>query len=159
MNTVKDKIEKNEKSEKSGTQELLRALYKNVKMGSDSIINIMPKVEGSELRQELTAELNRYEEFAKEIGKELYDAGEEPKEENLLTKLGAKMGMAMNTMMDATDSHIAQMMIEGATMGITENVKLLREYENKACSERALTLARETVQFMEDSVERMKNYL
>ena len=148
-----------EKTEKSCTQEFLCELYKNIKMGSDAIINVMPKVDGKELRQELTAELNRYEEFAKEIAKEIYDGGEEPKEEGILSKLGAKMGMAMNTMMDSTDSHIAQMMIEGATMGITENTKLIHEYENKPCSERSLKLAKETVAFMEDSVERMKNYL
>ena len=153
MNTVKEKTEKN------STQELLCELYKNVKMGADSIINIMPKVSGKELRQEMTAELNRYEEFAKEIANELHEAGEEAKEDNILAKLGAKMGMAMNTMMDSTDSHIAQMMIEGATMGITENTKLIHEYENKHCSERSLKLARETVRFMEDSVERMKKYL
>ena len=153
MNTVKEKTEKN------ATQELLCELYKNVKMGSDSIINIMPKVNGKELRQEMTAELNRYEEFAKEIAKELHASGEEAKEDNILAKLGAKVGMAMNTMMDSTDSHIAQMMIEGATMGITENTKLIHEYENKNCSERSLKLARQTVEFMEDSVERMKNYL
>ena len=153
MNTVK------EKNEKTCTQEFLCELYKNMKMGSDSIINLMPKVDGKELRQELTAELNRYEELSKEIAKEIYNGGEEPKEENILAKLGAKMGMAMNTMMDSTDSHIAQMMIEGATMGITENTKLIHEYENKHCSERSLKLARETVSFMEDSVERMKKYL
>ena len=153
MNTVK------EKNEKTCTQEFLCELYKNMKMGSDSIINLMPKVDGKELRQELTAELNRYEELSKEIAKEIYNGGEEPKEENILAKLGARMGMAMNTMMDSTDSHIAQMMIEGATMGITENTKLIHEYENKSCSERSLKLARETVAFMEDSVERMKKYL
>lgn len=150
MNTVK---------EKSATQEFLCELYKNVKMGSDAIVNILPKVEGKELRQELTAELNRYEEFAKEIANEIISSGDDPKEDNILAKLGAKMGMAMNTMMDSTDSHIAQMMIEGATMGITENTKLIHEYENKNCSERSLKLARQTVAFMEDSVERMKNYL
>ena len=150
MNTVQ---------EKTATQEFLGELYKNMKMGSDSIVNILPKVDGKELRQELTAELDRYEEFAKEIAKELHASGEEAKEDNILSKLGAKVGMAMNTMMDSTDSHIAQMMIEGATMGITENTKLIHEYENKNCSERSLKLARETVRFMEDSVERMKNYL
>jgi hypothetical protein len=68
MNTVKEKTEKN------ATQELLCELYKNVKMGSDSIINIMPKVNGKELRQEMTAELNRYEEFAKEMARYIFVA-------------------------------------------------------------------------------------
>ena len=144
---------------KTCTEEFLGDLYKNMKMGADSIVNILPKVQDGDLKQELTAELNRYEEFAKEIGNMLYEEGETPKEESFLAKLGAKMGMAMNTMMDSTSSHIAQMMIEGATMGITENTKLIRQYENKRCSEQALSLAKETVRFMEDSVERMKQYL
>ena len=144
---------------KTCTEEFLGDLYKNMKMGADSIVNILPKVQDGDLKQELTAELNRYEEFAKEIGNLLYEEGETPKEENVMTKMMSKVGMAMNTMIDSTDSHIAQMMIEGATMGITENTKLLRKYENKRCSEQALSLAKETVRFMEDSVERMKQYL
>ena len=89
----------------------------------------------------------------------LYDEGETPKEENIMTKMMSKVGMAMNTMMDSTDSHIAQMMIEGATMGVTENTKLLRKYENKGCSEKSMAIAKETIKFMEDTVERMKAYL
>ena len=142
-----------------GSEELLSALYKNIKMGSDSIINLMPKVKGSALREEMTAELNRYEKFAKEIGDLLYQEGDTPKEEGWMTKMSAKMGMAMNTMIDASDSHIAQMMIEGATMGITENTKLLRKYENTHCSEASLSIAKKSIKFMEDSVERMKKYL
>ena len=149
----------NTTQEKTATKEFLGDLYKNIKMGADSIVNIMPKVEDGALRQELTAQLNRYEEFAKEIGGMIYDEGGTPEEEGMMAKMGAKLGMAMNTMMDSTASHIAQMMIEGATMGITENTKLIREYENKHCSEKSLSVARKTVRFMEDSVERMKKYL
>ena len=141
------------------TAALLQSVYKNVKMASDSILTLMPKVQDGALREEMTAELNRYEEFAKKIGDMLYESGVTPKEEGFMTKLGSKMGMAMNTMMDSTSSHLAQMIIEGATMGITENTKLIREYENKSCSEKSLALARQTVRFMEDTVERMKNYL
>ena len=144
---------------KHTTEFFLEELYKNMKMGADAIVNILPKVEEGDLRQELTAELNRYEEFAKEIGDMLYKMGSKPEEKGIMAKLGAKMGMAMNTMMDSTPSHIAQMMIEGATMGITENTKLVREHENKNCSEKALALGKQTVHFMEDSVERMKKYL
>lgn len=144
---------------KGCTEELLGALYKNIKMGADSILNTLPKVEESRLRRELTAQLNRYEELAGDIGKELCDCGASPEEKGMMAKLGAKMGIAMNTAIDSTPSHIAQMMIEGATMGITENTKLLRKYENSSCSEQALKLTKESIKFMEDSVERMKKYL
>ena len=149
----------NNTQEKNHTKAFLGELYKGIKMGSDSIVNILPKVEDGNLKQELTAQLNRYEEFAKEMGKMIRDEGGTPEEEGMMAKMGAKIGMAMNTMMDSTSSHIAQMMIEGATMGITENTRLIREYENKHCSEKSLKLARQTVEFMEDSVERMKRYL
>ncbi len=141
------------------TKELLTDLYKNMKMGAQSIIDLMPKVKDENLRTEMTAELNRYEEFSKDIATQLTEAGGTPKEENPVAKLAAKMGMAMNTMTDSTTSHLAQMMIEGATMGVTENTKLIREYENKHCSEKALSTARKSVKFMEDTVKRMKQYL
>ena len=144
---------------KTCTEQFLSELYKNMKMGSDSIINVMPKVSGGDLRQEMTAQLNRYEELAKKIGNLLYEEGVTPEEDGFFAKMMSKMGMTMNTLMDSTDSHIAQMMIEGATMGITENTKLLREYENKSCSEKSLSLAKETIHFMEDTVERLKQYL
>jgi protein-disulfide isomerase-like protein with CxxC motif len=140
-------------------EEFLAELYKNMKMGSDSILHLMPKVSGSDLRDEMTAQLNRYEELTGRIGEALRENGREAREENVMTKVMSKMGMTVNTMMDATDSHIAQMMIEGATMGITENTKLLRQCENKGCSEQALSLARESIRFMEDTVERLKRYL
>lgn len=139
--------------------ELLSDLYRNMKMGSNSIVDLLPKVEDRAMREEMTSELNQYEKFTKEISSMLNDMGVKPTEEGFMARMGAKMGIAMNTMTDSTSSHIAQMMIEGATMGITENTKLIREYENKQCSEAALRMGRDTVKFMENSVEKLKSYL
>ncbi len=145
--------------EKNPTETLLEEMYKNVKMGSDSLVNIMNRVKDQKFREELTAELNRYEEFAAQIGKSIYNTGNMPKEENVWTKMSAKMGMAMNTMMDSTTSHLAQMVIEGATMGITEMTRLLREYENTSCSEDTLKIAKQIIKFEESTIETMKQYL
>ena len=141
------------------TVELLLELYKNMKMGADSIVNISSKVGEGALRDELAKELDSYEAYAKKIGKLIYNAGDTPKEENIMTKMATKMGMAMNTLTDSTESHIAQMMIEGTTMGITENTKLIKQYERDGADEAALKLGRETVKFMEESVETLKNFL
>ena len=149
----------NEVKKQDPTVEFLSELYKTVKMGSDSIINISSKVKDGLLRDELMRELDTYEKYAKRIGKLIYESGNTPKEENIMAKLGAKMGMAMNTMTDSTESHIAQMMIEGATMGITENMKLISTYEKKDISEEALKLGRDTVRYMEETVENLKKFL
>ena len=142
-----------------GTENFLAELYKNVKMGADSTINVLSKVPDGELRDELTREINEYESFAKTIETMIYDMGDTPKEESILTKMGAKIGMAMNTMNDSSTQHIAQMVIEGATMGVTEIIRLIRENEITNCSEKVLKLARDIVAFEEDTVEQMKKFL
>ena len=141
------------------TSEFLMELYKNMKMGSDSIVNISSKVGEGPLRNELTRQLDTYEKYSGEASKMLFSAGETPKEENIMSKVARNVGMTMNTLTDSSESHIAQMMIEGATMGVTENLKLIRRYEGKGVSEEAISLAKDTVSFMEDSVEHLKKYL
>ena len=42
------------------TKNFLDALYKNVKMGAESIIDLMPKVSDKALREEMTSELEHY---------------------------------------------------------------------------------------------------
>ncbi|MBQ8849147.1 MAG: hypothetical protein IJ011_02295 [Clostridia bacterium] len=141
------------------TAELLSELYKNMKMGADSIVNISSKVTEGELRDELTRELDTYEEFAKKTSKLIYEGGDTPEEKNIMSKMASKVGMAMNTLTDSSESHIAQMMIEGSTMGITENRKLISKFEDQNVSPEAMMLARDSVKFMEDSVERLKKFL
>lgn len=148
-----------EQNGKNVTKSFLDSLYKNVKMGADSIIDLMPKVKSEDMRAEMTSELERYEKFAKDIRDILFKLGEEPKEESFMTKAMTKMGIAMNTMMDDSTSHIADMMIQGATMGVTDTTKLVREHENTPCSEEALALARETIKYEEESIERLKKFL
>ncbi|MBE6534911.1 MAG: hypothetical protein E7678_08130 [Ruminococcaceae bacterium] len=148
-----------EKETNAATLKLLEAMYKNVRMGADSIIDIMPKVADEKLREELTSELERYEEFSKEIKNSIFNMGEEAKDQGILAKVGTKMSVAMNTMIDSTVSHIAEMMIQGGTMGITDATKLLREYENTSCSKEALDIARRIIKYEEETVERLKKFL
>ena len=145
--------------QKNSTAALLDRMYKNVKMGADSIINLMPKVQREELRTEMTTELSKLEEYSTQINKMIAEEGVEAKEENVVSRMSAKMGMAMNTMMDSTTNHIAEMMMEGYTMGIADMTKDIREYENTTASEASLKLAREVVNYYERCYDRMKKFL
>ena len=149
----------NSAKEKSPTETLLDEMYKNVKMGADSLVNIMNRADDRAFREELTSQLNRYEGYAAKIGKMIYDTGSKPKEENPVTRFSAKVGMAMNTMVDSGTSHLAQMVIEGATMGITDLTRQVREHENTTCSESALSMAKDIIRFEEATVSTMKQYL
>ena len=139
--------------------EMLEKLYKNVKMGSDSIIKLLDKASDSDFKAELTKQINGYESLAERIKKRLHDMGERAKEENVMVKMWSSVGMAMNTLMDSSDSHLAQLIAEGSTMGITDSIKLLRDYENTNVSEESLALVRDVIKFEEHSLEVAKAYI
>lgn len=141
------------------TKLFLDSLYKNVKMGAESIIDLLPKVKSEQLRTEMTSELEQYEAFAGEICAMLEAEGEKPEGESFISKVGVKMGVMMNTLVDDTESHIAEMMIKGSTMGITDTTKLVRENENTSCSEEALLLARKIIKRQEENIDRLKDFL
>ena len=144
---------------KNETADFLDRMYKNVKMGSESILTLMPKVKNDGLRSEMTKELSTLESYSSKITVMLHDEGRAPKEENIVTRLSSKMGISVNAMMDSTTSHIAEMMMEGYTMGITDMTKDIREAEKTMASEASLKLAREIVAFHEDSFSEMKKFL
>ena len=141
------------------TDEVLQAVFKNVKMAGDSILNIMPKVKDEAFKSDLTVTLSAFEAFASRSTKLLADNGVKPEEEGIVAKTAAKWGTMMNTMRDSTTSHLAERMVEGATRGVTEMMRLLRESENGCVSESALRLLRDVCAFEEKVVEDMKAYL
>ena len=148
-----------EKNTQNCTEQMLEELIKNLVMGKQSLMNIIPKAKSEKLRDELTEQLDCYGKLCDEAKALLCSIGGEAKSENVFAKIGAKIGIEMNTLMDPSDEHVAQMVIEGATMGITDTIRLVREYENSKCSEDALSLARRTVSYQEKTVEDMKKYL
>ena len=136
----------------------LGEIYKNVKMGADSIINLLPSVKDDGLRGVMTLQLDGYEKYAARAAA-LEQRSVKPKEENLFTRLSARMGMAVNTMLDSTTGHIAEMMISGSNMGITDMTKLLNSHLPKGTAPDAVRLAREVVAFEERNLEMLKRYL
>ena len=141
------------------TAELLNVVHKNVKMASDSILNVMPKVKNEKLKSDMTVQLSAFEAFASRAAKLLAEEGAKPEEEGTVSKLSAKWGTMLNTMIDSTTSHLAQMMIEGATMGVNELTHELRRAESARASESTLRLMRDVCAYEEQIIEEMKAYL
>lgn len=138
---------------------LLDDLYKNLKMGSTSTTDILGRVKDPDLRKEMTNIIDGCEGLASRVSKLMIQAGITPKEENMLTRAGAKIGMVMNTATDSTSEHLAEMMIQGLTMGVTELYRDIGEAEEVGISGEVLSLAKEALEFEEKSVEKLKTYL
>ena len=143
----------------AGEAYFMSEIYKNTKMGADAIINLLPHVREDGLRSAMTRQLDGYEKYAARAAAHLTGEGITPKEEGWFTRFSARIGMAFNTMLDDSGSHIAEMMIEGSNMGITDLVKLLNHYESTGDADEAVRLAHEVVEFEQHNLEVMKRYL
>ena len=138
---------------------MLESLYKNMRMGSDSAIKVIEKATDADFKRALTNQLNGYDKFAEKVKCQLNKLGYKEKDENIMAKMGVSIGMTMNTIMDSSDSHLAQMVVEGSTMAITDTLKILRENENTGVSECSVSLARDIISFEEKNVEIMKKFI
>ena len=128
-------------------------------MGTTSTTDILGRVKDPDLRAEMTKTIDGFEGLASRVSKVMMEAGITPKEENMFTKAGAKIGMVMNTATDSTSEHLAEMMIQGLTMGVTELYRDIGEAEEVGISGKVLTLAKEALDFEERAVEKFKTYL
>ena len=139
--------------------DLAAAIYKNVKMGSDLIVTMMPKIDDQQLKADVTEQLASYEKYASKAKKLIKSSGEELKEESAISKFMAKMGVQMNTLTDSTTSHLAEMMIQGSVMNVTDLIRKIHESENTDGGSAEITMAREVVHFEEKNIEKFKEYL
>lgn len=150
---------------KKATAELAEHIYKTSKMGAQSISDVLPKVKSNSSKEkesfidELTEEYSEYEKISSKAEQILVSMSVEPKEENLMARMSAKAGIMMNTMSDPGISHVAGMMIEGLSMGISDTTRRVRKAEEEKCSKDVLSLGGELISFQEKSTEKMKAYL
>ncbi len=135
---------------------MLNELYKNAVMGGDSLVNLIDKVKNPSLRAEMRSEHERYREFSERAADLLSDYGLKPKEPSISAKLGSKVGMAFNTMLDTTSSHIAEMMINGATMGI---INIEKQLNHVNPSGKIKDLATDMVDFEKSTADNLARFL
>lgn len=141
------------------TKKILQSVYKCGKMGSDSSVTLMKSIKSDEMKSDMTSVLNGYQKLATKSAEQLRNIGADPKEESPLTQMGAKIGMAMNTMMDSSPSHIAEMVIQGANMAVTELEGTLNRFDGAPCHDEAVNMVRGSINYNQKVIEDMKKYL
>ena len=140
-------------------EKLLKDIYQNVRMSADSLLDLLPHVQDEKLKSDLTVQISVYEAFSARTVKEMENISVTPTEPNPLTRFSAKMGTFWHTLTDPSTPHIAQMVLEGTTMGVGDLLRALRDAENAGVSENLLTLARDVCAYEERISEEIKAYL
>lgn len=138
-------------------EKLLEEICQSANTGVYSIDTLLPKVKNSRISAELTNHRAKLEEIARSAQRLMLDRQIDPDRTGAISKMGIWTGVQMNTMMDSSASHIADMVIQGDTMGITKMTKEL----NRAAVEdpRIRQLGEELVNTQRRNIEILKKYL
>ena len=142
----------------NGNAELLNYVYQNSQMGVESIDRILDLTEDESLREVLKEQQKDYKEFHEKAREKLHENGYDEKGLNSFEKMRTYLMINMQTLTDQSASHIAKMMIQGSSMGITEALQKLHQYENDTDKE-IRKLMEDLKDFEEKNIERLKKYL
>ena len=140
-------------------EKLAEELYKNMSMGCDAYLDMLPRVEDNRLKTDITAAMCYYEKTIGKVKQYLIDHGAQPAERGMMAKMATKAGIAMNTAMDNSNSHITEMLIEGATMSVTTAEKLANHAEGKPDSRELVEICRDWAKFEQNHIDALKKYL
>ena len=144
-------------AENKRTAEFLNKVYQNAQMASDSITTVSQKVQDKNLLSDLQTQHQQYTAISSKATTELANTNELPTDSNIMQQAMTWGGIQLNTAFDKTPDHIAEMMIQGSTMGIIDMSRTIKQYNDIPQNIKALGY--ELITIEENNVQRMKNYL
>lgn len=142
------------------TNELLEEIYKTAAMGRFSIMKLIEALKEKDNKikgylEELLEDYRDYEEQSKEL---LLKENIEPMEESAISKLMATMGIKKEVLGDNSDAAMAEMLIQGISMGSIEMEKQVKNYKDRVDKD-DMKLAKKFLKFQEKAIEELKKYL
>ena len=143
--------------QKANESDYLAEIYRGSLMGVETIDMILPKVNDAELKNELQREQSVYNKFKEKAVAEMHRRHDDPEDLPKMQEFGAWMGVQLNTMMDSTSSHIADLMIQGNNMGVIGITKTKNAHPD--ASSQITDLADELIKIQEDNIEKLKPFL
>ena len=143
--------------EKNTNLYVLNEVHKGAKMGMDSISTVSEKVSEPNFKDNLSFQYTQYGNILDSVNEIYKKYGEIPKDDNPMTEVMAWTGIQMNTITDKSNSHIADMLIQGTTMGIIEGRKLLNQNPN--VDQEVKQVLNTFVEMQENNVEKLKTFL
>ncbi len=136
---------------------VLNEIHKGLVMGMESISVVSSKVGDESFRQVLDDQYNQYGSLLDRVNSGLEKEGKKGDDTSAGGRVMGWANIQMSTITDKSNSHIAEMLITGTTMGIVKGRKLYNQHPN------ITTQTRETlddfVQEQEHQVEKLKEWL
>lgn len=136
---------------------VLNEAYRNSKMGLEAINTVISKVYDEDLALDLNRQAVRFLSFEDKITEKIRESNKRPEQTSPVGKAMLWTSIQANTMMNTSTEHLAELMIQGNTRGITELMKAVKA--NKGAKKEYCELAEELMDFEEKNISRLKQYL
>lgn len=144
--------------EKNCNLDFIGEVYRNASVALKSISDVIDEIQHDELKAEIKSQYDGYENFISSLTAYMREKGYEIKDIGMMKKAMMWSAIKMNTAFDNTRSHIAEIMIKGTVMGITELCKILNDL-SCVSDEKAIEFARSLKHMEEEFEEKLKKYM
>lgn len=137
---------------------VLNEIHKGTVTGMESLDQILDKVGDMNFKDDLVYQFEEYKNILSKLD-ETYEklGGERLDDPPPIQKTMGWTSIQVQTMMDKSNSHISELLIQGNTMGIIKGVKQLNQ--NPDCDEEVKEIVNEFVKMQENNIEKLKTYL
>ena len=138
-------------------EEILEYIYQTSNMGMQSTKDLINTLKGKDNKiKKILPEIEKnYAKYAKETEKLLNKQDLKAKPIGMMAKAMSKMSINKEMMNDNSDSNIADMLIQGLTMGNLELTKHIDNYE-KTADKKVIDIAKSLRKFGEEYIEKLK---
>lgn len=142
------------------SNELLLMIYKLSDMGIFTMTELLKGLKNKDNKIKKLCEdiLKSYECFLKDSKESLNKQEIKLEGNSVLAKIGARMGIMNEVKSDNSDSSIAELLIQGLSMGTIEMERLISQYKD-IVTKKDLKLAKEFLKFQQKMVSELKSYL
>lgn len=136
---------------------MLNHIHQNADMACDSIKNVMKLTDNSEFTNTLASQLREYQDAKSSTERMLKDRQEYPENASNVSKLMSHVSSSVKSLTDRSPSKLAEIMIEGSTMGIVNLSKQINDYTGK--DREVLSLAKRHLKTEQSNIDEMKKFL
>lgn len=136
---------------------VLNETYRSSKRAAEAINTVISKVEDEDLALDLNRQAVRFLAFEDKVAEKIREANRRPEPASTMEKAARWTSIQANTILNTSTEHLAELMIQGNTRGITDLMKAVKA--NKGARKEYCELAEELMDFEEKNISRLKTYL
>lgn len=137
--------------------EFLQYVHKTADMGCQGIESVLPHLDEAEIKGVLLHQQSEYQHIRKEAAKLLQADDDAPENVGVMERMSAQTMSAMKLAMDDSQESVAEMMIQGTTMGVVKTIRHLRDLPKG--DNRVRALGEKLLTTQENNIEQMKKFL